>query len=57
MVLNILAMVTAVGISPSLSTLSNVPVGKNGKINLKDATNIFGSEYITLSCWKMTDAL
>ena len=32
MVLNILAMVTAAGISPSLSTLSNVPVGKTVKL-------------------------
>jgi hypothetical protein len=44
MLLNILANVTAVGLSPSLSPLSIVPVGKNGKINLNDATNIFGRE-------------
>jgi hypothetical protein len=47
---NIRANVTAVGTSPSLSTLSNVPVGKNGKINVKLATNIFGSEYTTEIC-------
>ena len=42
--LRILARVTAVAISPSRSTRSLVPVGKNGRMRVNDATNIFGSE-------------
>ena len=44
MLLRILARVTAVAISPSRSTRSLVPVGKNGRMRVNDATNIFGSE-------------
>ena len=53
---SIRANVTAVGTSPSLSTRSNVPVGKNGKINVKLATNIFGNEYTTEICSKIVAA-
>ena len=52
----ILARVTAVGTSPSLSTRSNVPVGKNGNISVNDATNIFGKEYTTEICSKIVAA-
>ena len=38
------ARVTAVAISPSRSTRSDVPVGKKGRMSVKLATNIFGSE-------------
>ena len=51
---SILAKVTAVAISPSRSTRSEVPVGKNGKISVNDATNILGSEYMIEICSKIT---
>ena len=38
------ARVTAVGISPSRSTRSAVPVGKKGNTSVNDAMNILGRE-------------
>lgn len=40
---NILARVNAVAISPSSSMRSEVPVGKNGRTNVNEETNSFGS--------------
>lgn len=51
---NILAIVNAVATSPSSSILSNEPVGKKGKTNVKEATNNLGSAMMTESCSKMT---
>ena len=44
MLLRMRARVTAVAISPSRSARSDVPVGKKGRMSVKLATNIFGSE-------------
>jgi hypothetical protein len=51
---NILANVNAVATSPSSSTRSKEPVGKNGKTRVKDDTNILGNAYIIESCSKIT---
>lgn len=51
---NILAIVKAVATSPSSSILSKDPVGKNGKTNVKDATNSLGRAKMTDSCSNIT---
>ena len=51
---NILAIVKAVATSPSSSIRSNDPVGKNGKTNVKEATNSRGRANMTESCSNMT---
>lgn len=51
---NVLARVKAVATSPSSSIRSEVPVGKNGRTNVKDAMNNLGKAYTTESCSKIT---
>lgn len=51
---NIRANVNAVATSPSSSMRSKEPVGKNGRTNVKEATNSRGKANMTEICSKMT---
>lgn len=54
MVLSTLASEFAVATSPNLDTLSIVPVGKNGRNNLKLFGSNFGNAVMTENCSKKT---
>lgn len=51
---NILAIVNAVATSPSSSTRSKEPVGKNGSTKVKEAIKSLGKAKIADICSKMT---